>query len=110
MRHLTPILLLPILTTASLLCTPNPCTFPIIPPSSTPSPPATPDSPSYSPPQTSSSSTTTTHLYICTSPSWGGSCTNLDVEVGQCVDMESAWDDDVESAGPDEGTFCVLYS
>ena len=51
-----------------------------------------------------------THLYICTEKSWAGRCENVEVSVGKCVDMKKAFDNNVSSAGPDDGTFCTLYS
>ncbi|KAJ4985760.1 hypothetical protein SVAN01_08756 [Stagonosporopsis vannaccii] len=51
-----------------------------------------------------------THLYICTDKSWAGRCENIELSVGKCVDMEKAFDNNVSSAGPDDGTFCTLYS
>ncbi|KAF2997834.1 hypothetical protein E8E13_001413 [Curvularia kusanoi] len=51
-----------------------------------------------------------TNLYVCTDKNWGGKCKNLELAVSACHDMEDAFNKDVSSAGPDDGTFCVLYS
>lgn len=51
-----------------------------------------------------------THLYVCTDSNWRGSCKNIDLAVSRCYNMTPAFNDNVSSAGPDDGTFCVLYS
>lgn len=51
-----------------------------------------------------------THLYVCTEKAWAGRCKNVEVTVGKCVNMGKAFDKNVSSAGPDDGTFCTLYS
>ncbi|KAF1829477.1 hypothetical protein BDW02DRAFT_561033 [Decorospora gaudefroyi] len=54
--------------------------------------------------------TTTTHLYICADASFRGNCTNLQLQVSSCLNMQPSYMHQVSSAGPDEGTFCTLYS
>lgn len=54
--------------------------------------------------------TPTTHLYVCTDTSFRGTCKNIELSITRCYNMEAAFNDNVSSAGPDDGTFCVLYS
>ncbi|OAL44399.1 hypothetical protein IQ07DRAFT_578666 [Pyrenochaeta sp. DS3sAY3a] len=51
-----------------------------------------------------------THLYICTNASFQGSCANLHFAVNECHNLEGEFIKSVSSVGPDEGTFCTLYS
>ncbi|UPX16451.1 uncharacterized protein EKO05_0006850 [Ascochyta rabiei] len=51
-----------------------------------------------------------THLYVCTDDSFRGNCKNIELSVTRCYNIEKAFNDNVSSAGPDDGTFCVLYS
>ena len=53
---------------------------------------------------------TSTHLYVCTDSGFRGNCKNIELSVSNCYNMEKRFNDDVSSAGPDDGTFCVLYS
>lgn len=61
-------------------------------------------------PLTSLATPRTTHLYICTSAAFSGTCKNIELAAERCYNMGSTFDDNVSSAGPDDGTFCVLYS
>ena len=54
--------------------------------------------------------TSKTHLYVCTGNNWGGTCKNMKLSIGRCYNMEKAFNNNVSSAGPDDGTFCTLYS
>ncbi|KAF2624975.1 hypothetical protein BU25DRAFT_347095, partial [Macroventuria anomochaeta] len=49
-----------------------------------------------------------THLYVCTEQAQGGNCKNIELSIGRCYNLEKAFDNNVSSAGPDEGTFCTL--
>ena len=51
-----------------------------------------------------------THLYVCTDSDWRGNCKNIELTVSRCYNMTTEFNDNVSSAGPDDGTFCVLYS
>jgi hypothetical protein len=51
-----------------------------------------------------------THLYVCTDDDFRGNCKNIELSVANCYNMEEAFNNNVSSAGPDDGTFCVLYS
>lgn len=51
-----------------------------------------------------------THLYVCTDDNFRGNCKNIELSATLCYDMEKAFNKNVSSAGPDDGTFCVLYS
>lgn len=51
-----------------------------------------------------------TNLYVCTDANWAGTCMNIAVTPGKCYNMPTAFDKNVSSTGPDEGTFCTLHS
>lgn len=51
-----------------------------------------------------------THIYVCTDKNWAGKCSNIEVTAGECYNMPLAFDKNVSSTGPDEGTFCTLHS
>ncbi|KAH6644774.1 hypothetical protein C7974DRAFT_27610 [Boeremia exigua] len=51
-----------------------------------------------------------TNLYVCTEKAWAGTCKNVELTIGKCYNMGKAFDKNVSSAGPDDGTFCTLYS
>jgi hypothetical protein len=53
---------------------------------------------------------TATNIYICTNPNWAGTCMNMAVTAGKCYNIPAAFDKNVSSTGPDEGTFCTLHS
>jgi hypothetical protein len=61
-------------------------------------------------PQPAPTTNKITHLYLCPDASFGGTCTNLHVEISECVDIPGDLSGKVSSAGPDEGTFCTMYS
>ncbi|CCT61156.1 hypothetical protein IAQ61_005026 [Plenodomus lingam] len=52
----------------------------------------------------------TPHLYLCKDASFTGECTNLHLEASTCQNIEAAYVKQTSSAGPDDGTFCTLYS
>lgn len=54
--------------------------------------------------------TAKTSIYVCTEKSWSGACKNIEVTAGKCYNMPAAFDQNVSSTGPDEGTFCTLHS
>lgn len=60
--------------------------------------------------QEGAGSPATTHLYLCKDASFGGECTNLHIEASTCQNVEASFVKQVSSAGPDNGTFCTLYS
>ncbi|KAH7071593.1 hypothetical protein FB567DRAFT_612186 [Paraphoma chrysanthemicola] len=51
-----------------------------------------------------------THIYICANAPFAAPCTNLHVPVSECIDIPDDFAGKISSAGPDEGTFCTLYS
>jgi hypothetical protein len=53
---------------------------------------------------------TKTHLYACTYDSFRGICKNMELTVSKCHNIETAFDNNVSSAGSDDGAFCVVYS
>ncbi|KAL6703969.1 hypothetical protein ACN47E_008907 [Coniothyrium glycines] len=61
-------------------------------------------------PQEAPAPTAITHLYICTDSPFKGQCTNLWLPVSKCQNLDATYAHQVSSAGPDEGTFCTLYS
>ncbi|KAF2845212.1 hypothetical protein T440DRAFT_280413 [Plenodomus tracheiphilus IPT5] len=61
-------------------------------------------------PQEGVNTATITHLYLCKDASFQGECTNLHLEASNCQNIETSFVKQVSSAGPDNGTFCTLYS
>lgn len=49
-------------------------------------------------------------LYLCSDSSWAGTCQNFCGSPGLCYNIPTAFNDIASSAGPDEGSSCVLYS
>jgi hypothetical protein len=54
-----------------------------------------------------------TNIYICGDAKFNnasGTCYNYPVVAGECFNLPRGASKQASSAGPDEGTFCVLYS
>jgi len=51
-----------------------------------------------------------THLYMCKDADFTNECTNLHLEISNCQNIQDSFAQQVSSAGPDNGTFCTLYS
>ncbi|KAH7389943.1 hypothetical protein BKA66DRAFT_526799 [Pyrenochaeta sp. MPI-SDFR-AT-0127] len=51
-----------------------------------------------------------THLYLCNDASFQGACANLHLEISACHNVQDEYKKQASSAGPDEGTFCTLYT
>ncbi|KAK0671686.1 hypothetical protein QBC41DRAFT_335011 [Cercophora samala] len=50
------------------------------------------------------------NVYVCTAPSWGGTCDVVSVGItGACQPIPSTWRYNVGSIGPDRGAICRLY-
>ncbi|KAK8112983.1 hypothetical protein PG984_013509 [Apiospora sp. TS-2023a] len=50
-----------------------------------------------------------THLYVCINSNFGGACTNIQVNTGDCFSISGNFNDAITSLGPDQGTTCTIW-
>ena len=62
----------------------------------------------YSPP-TRDQARSDGNIYVCTDWNWGGSCTVVGFNNGQCTNFPSGWQDNISSIGPDGGWTCQVF-
>jgi hypothetical protein len=48
-------------------------------------------------------------VYVCTDANFGGECDNYAVTLGECSNFPPAFQYDISSFGPQEGTSCCIF-